>query len=343
MQRWISHTIAPMGVILLIAYVVIYFAADFISKIILQAFNLILIIIMLLYAVFGVYSIFLALQQSENSAFIRNAWTLLSAYSKIYYYDNDIKMLYNSYFLRMLATGCVYLFIFICGFFLIIFSYIYTEKIDFIWRPPLRSKLRDERAQRYINYYGIYNKEYKMLLEMHNQDNKALNNNIISSNNNNNIQLQDNNLNYNNLNSNPENAQLINGNNNYYDNKIGNSVGNDNNLNYNANKAASHGNATSNDASGNNRILQVLERNNKSDSKKNLLSNENKNINSNINSNHISKGSLDNNARRSNDNSIANDLINNAEERSNILDNKPDQTKKNLIPPRKLVRRNKNN
>lgn len=320
---------------------------------------------MLLYAIFGIYAIVLATQQSPESPFIKNAWTLLSAYSKIYYYDNDIKVLYNSYFLRMLVTGSVYLFIFVCGFFLIVFSYIYTEKIDFIWRPPLRSKLRDERAQRYIDYYGMYNKEYKMLLEMHNQDQKALNSNNINNNNvvntNNNNHQQQENVNYNNYNSNPENAQLINDNNLNYNsnnnnNNYSNSNKNSNNKNfvnennysqpnYEKSKLASQANAASNDASGNNKILQALERNNKSDSKKNLLSNENKIINSNIDSNQISRGSLDknNNARNSNDNSIGNNLINNADERSNILDNKPEAGKKNLIPPRKLVRRNKNN
>lgn len=335
-----------MGVILLLVYVVIYFAADFISKLILQAFNLILIIIMLLYASFGIYTIVLTSQQSPDSAFIKNGWSLLSAYSKIYFYDNNIQVLYDTYFLRMLTTGCIYLFMFICGFFLIIFNYIYTEKIDYIWRPPLRSKLRDERAQRYIDYYGLYNKEYKMLLEMHNQSQKAFNN-INNVNNDNNIIQQEpnnqvNNFDYKNFNSNNENAQLINDNINY--NQIADNVQNENNLNYNlnVNQVNSQANQGSIDASGNNKILNVLERNNKSDSKKHLLSNENKNINSNIESNQVSRGSLDkNNQRNSNDNSIGNNLLNNADEQSNILDNKADFPKKNFIPPRKLVRKKK--
>ena len=163
MQKWISHSIAPMGIILLFVFIIIYFSSDFISKKILQAFNLILIILLLLYLSFGIYSLVLASQQSIDSAIIKNSWTLLSAYSKIYYYSNDISVLYQTYFLHMNLTGSLFLFIFTCGFFLVIFTNAYIEKIDKIWRPPLRSKLRDERAERYIDFYSKYNNDYKIL------------------------------------------------------------------------------------------------------------------------------------------------------------------------------------
>ena len=62
----------------------------------------------------------------------------------------------------MVLTGASYLFIFIFGFFQVIFIYIFNDKIDNFWRPPLRSKLRDERSERYINYYRIYDGEFLM-------------------------------------------------------------------------------------------------------------------------------------------------------------------------------------
>jgi len=325
-----------MGVILLFVLVTIYFAADFISKKILQTMNLILIIIMILYAIFGIYACILATQQSPQSTFIKSAWTYLSAYSKIYYYNNDINILYNTYFLHMILTGSIYLFIFIFGFFLIIFNYIYTEKIDFIWRPPLRSKLRDERAERYINHYARYNKEYKMLLELQEQKDFNGNKNLKTY-------IEENNINYN-----MEKVALKseNYNNNYNSNYNYNSLkGNfqyDANAknNYNNNKIDSQENLKKDISENEGVSNNVLERNNKSDSKKHLLTNENKNINS----NKVSRSGDKNNVKNSNDNSIANN-INNVDEKSNILENNnqlEENAKKNVAPPtRKLIKRSK--
>lgn len=336
MQRWISHTTAPMGVIFLLVLITIYFAADFISKKILQTMNLILIFIMLLYAIFGIYAIVLATQQSPQSIFIKSAWTYLSAFSKIYYYNNDINVLYNTYFLHMILTGSIYLFIFVFGFFLIIFNYIYTEKIDIIWRPPLRSKLRDERAERYINHYARYNKEYKMLLEL--QEQKDFNNNK-------NLKTYSE---ENNINNNMEKVALKyenygnNFNSNYNYNNLAGNFQNDANAKnyYNNNKIDSHENLKR-DISENDKISNnALDKNNKSDSKKHLLTNENKNINS----NKVSRSGDKNNIRNSNENSIANN-INNVDEKSNILENNNQQdenAKKNVVPPtRKLIKRSK--
>ncbi len=331
MQRWISHTTAPLGIILLFVYIFIFFAADYISKKILLLMNLFLIIIVILYLAFGIYTIVLASQQAPDSPFIKNAWTLLSAYSRIYYYNNDIKVLYDTYFTNMVLTGAFYIFIFIIGCFLIIFIYVYTEEIDYIWRPPLRSKIRNERAERYINYYTLFNKEYKMLLEMHNMDNspqrdlniKKKEENVTNKNNNiyNNVQ---------NSRLNNENYNLIN---NY---NINNNFNNTSYVNdhYKNTKLSQN-----DDTSKNQKNLNTPQRFNKSDSKKNLLSNENKIINSNIISNQISR-SEDKANKNSDNNSVANHIINNVDEKTNILRKNDNHEIKSIpIPKKRLIRK----
>lgn len=334
MQRWISHSIAPLGIILLFLLIIVFFSADYISKKILQTCNLLLILLLILYLSFGIYTIVLATQQSTETTFIKNGWTLLSAYSKIYYYKNDINVLYQTYFLNMLVTGGIYLFIFLCTFFLMIFTYVYTEKIDIIWRPPLRSKLRDERASRYINYYSMYNKEYKMLLEMQNRtgefkQNKESYPNYVNSNQYNNAEnlaLKSEDHNNKNQIYNPNNFENIN-----YDNsKINSQEVNDNKNN---NILIPNNRMIRENLEYNNQLNIKQDKNvNNSGSKKNLLMNENKNVDANQISGSLDKNSVKNNI----DNSIQNNI--HIDERSKILDKKHDNIS-NPNVPRKLVRK----
>jgi hypothetical protein len=202
MERWISHSIAPLGVLLLLINIIIFFSADYISRIILKLANYLLIFTLILYFLLGIFSIVLAITQNADNSYIESHWNLLSSYSKIYYYNNDIKNLFDKFVFNMVLTGGFYLFTFIFGFFEVVFIYIYNDKISTHWRPPLRSKLRDERSERYIRHFNFYEKEYNITKKNDVENNLAL---ASASNNNDNnmIKSDENNINNN------ENANLI--------------------------------------------------------------------------------------------------------------------------------------
>lgn len=183
MERWISHSIAPLGVIFLLTNIIIFFSADYISRKILKLANYLLMLVILFYLLIGIFSIVLALTQVSTNEYILSHWNLLSSYSKIYYYNNDIAKLFETFYFNMILTGSFYLILFLSGFFLIVLIFIYNERIDIYWRPPLRSKLRDERAERYIQHYSHYDKDYKKVMK--NEEN-VLSENIIKSEDNNN-------------------------------------------------------------------------------------------------------------------------------------------------------------
>ena len=68
----------------------------------------------------------------------------------------------------MLVTSIFYFFIAVTGIVLIIFSYQFfylLTETAFDWRPPLRSRLHDDRAQRILNLYALYNEEFRRLYE----------------------------------------------------------------------------------------------------------------------------------------------------------------------------------
>ena len=68
----------------------------------------------------------------------------------------------------MLVTAIFYFFIAVTGIVLIIFSYQFfylLTETAFDWRPPLRSRLHDDRAQRILNLYALYNEDFRRLYE----------------------------------------------------------------------------------------------------------------------------------------------------------------------------------
>lgn len=171
MQKWVSDSIAPLCVLLLFFYVILYFASDLISKGLIKIVNICIIILMVFFAGIGCYAI--ALGATAKLSDMQASWDILSAQSKTYYYDNSISTLLNTYVTKMVVTGALYVALLITGVIIIIFSYQFLGLLTNEWRPPLRARLSDERAKRYIDYYSKYNKDYKKLYQMENFVNKS--------------------------------------------------------------------------------------------------------------------------------------------------------------------------
>jgi hypothetical protein len=166
MEKWISDSIAPLGVILLFFYIFLYFASDLISKPTIKLINISILILVIFCIGLGIYT--LASAGSKTVDNIKSSWDILSQQSKIYYYDNDVNVLLNTYHTKMYTTGGLYVLLAIMSIILVVFSFQYYEKLTNDWRPPLRARLSDERAQRYIDMYAKFNKDYKRLSQLEN-------------------------------------------------------------------------------------------------------------------------------------------------------------------------------
>jgi hypothetical protein len=212
MQKWVSTSIVPLCLLMLIFYIVLYFASDLISKEIIGFINVLIIIMLVMFIGIGIYAF--ASAASIKLADLQNSWDTLSKQSKIYYYDNQIETLYSIYFSRMMITGGCYLILAVSGIVVICFSYQYLDKLTVNWRPPLRARLSDERAQRYIEMYKKFNSDYQKVQQMQNfagdkERERLLNNenhnkieNIIENYNSNvPLTIQENNNNLNNINN----------------------------------------------------------------------------------------------------------------------------------------------
>jgi hypothetical protein len=167
MKRFVSSSIAPLLVILLVFLICLYFASDFISRGLIRLLNILIVIILVILLAIGAYAIFLG--ASIQISNLSDEWSILSYQSRSYYYSNDINVLKKTFSTNMLVTGGLYILISLLGMVIVIFSYQYYFKLTNEWRPPLRARLSDDRAQRYIELYSIYNKEYKRLYELENK------------------------------------------------------------------------------------------------------------------------------------------------------------------------------
>ena len=164
MQKWVSHSICPMIFILLICYVLLFFSSDYLYKPGIQIANILIIVLLLLFIGFGIYSIIRALGISTDA--LNDRWNSMSFNSQNYFTDfDDFKKEFKT---DMLVTAIFYFFIAVTGIVLIIFSYQFfylLTETAFDWRPPLRSRLHDDRAQRILNLYALYNEDFRRLYE----------------------------------------------------------------------------------------------------------------------------------------------------------------------------------
>jgi hypothetical protein len=167
MQRWVSESIVPLCLILLFLYVSLYFTTELINRFFVKIITIFLIILVVIYLAIGIAALILGTTTKLEE--LRDTWNLLSSNSQLYYYENDIHNLYNGYYMKMVVTGSLYLTLFIIVGLLSIFNIQFYKNLDNNWRPPLKSRLNDDRAERYINYYAKYNKDYKPLVNTKNK------------------------------------------------------------------------------------------------------------------------------------------------------------------------------
>lgn len=166
MDYYVSTAIAPLCLIILFLYIVIYYAANLISKPVIRIFNILLLPIIIALMIVGTYALYKG--NTMTLELINSSWDILSYQSRVYYYNNDIKELFNIYYRSMTVTGGLLILLGVSGILTFIFQCVLYFKLNVHWRPPLQSRLSDERAQRYINFYSKHNEEYKKLLESEN-------------------------------------------------------------------------------------------------------------------------------------------------------------------------------
>jgi hypothetical protein len=122
-----------------------------------------IIILLLFFLGIGFYAVISA--SSSTVSIISNLWELLSPMARINYYNNDINSLFKIYTYKMIVTGILYLSIAATGLLAIFFSYQLIFEIDGSWRPQLRSKITDETAKRFINFYKNHEANLKYINE----------------------------------------------------------------------------------------------------------------------------------------------------------------------------------
>jgi hypothetical protein len=159
MQKWISNSIVPVCLMLLIFYIILYLASHHISKEILSIINILIIILTIILVALGIFSFYRA--STVKMIEIAASWEILSKQSKIYYYDNKMETLYNIFHKKMIVTGICFIILSITAIINVFFSYLFLDKLTVYWRPPLKARLRDDRAKRYIEYYKKLKEEYK--------------------------------------------------------------------------------------------------------------------------------------------------------------------------------------
>jgi hypothetical protein len=119
---------------------------------------------LVLLLVSGLYAIIIII--STNYQNINNLWLVLSPLTRINYYNNDVTVLSYIYYWKTIITGILYLSLVITGTLAMVFSYQLFFAINDQWRPQMRSKVKDETALRFIDFYKTFNKDYKLLGEI---------------------------------------------------------------------------------------------------------------------------------------------------------------------------------
>jgi hypothetical protein len=159
MQMWVSNSIVPVCLLLSILYIVLYLGSDLISKEIISGITIFLIILTVTIISIGVFSLFKAI--SVNMTDILSSWQTLSKQSQIYYYNNDVETLYKVYRTKMIVTGVCFIILSLISIINVALSFVFLDKLNISWRPPLIARLSDERALRYINYYNSFSHDPK--------------------------------------------------------------------------------------------------------------------------------------------------------------------------------------
>jgi hypothetical protein len=172
LERWISNSIVPLFLLLLIFFIILYVSTDLISKEIISLMNILLIIITIVIIALGIFTFYKVTTVKISN--IAASWEILSKQSKIYYYDNKIEVLYDIYRYKMITTGICFIVLSLISIINISFSFLFLDKLGFYWRPPLIARLNDERALRYIEYFKKFSQENKDDLNLDKEKEKLL-------------------------------------------------------------------------------------------------------------------------------------------------------------------------
>ena len=159
MNEFISHSICPMIFILLILYMLLFFCCDFLYKPGIKIVNILIIIMMIVFLVIGVIGIILLLKKDTH---VDNSWNKMSKLNKELFDDkNDFS---NTFKLNMGLTTGLYFVIALLGIIVLIVDYRFYWSLTETsgdWRPPLRSRLHDDRANRILRLYEMFIDEKK--------------------------------------------------------------------------------------------------------------------------------------------------------------------------------------
>ena len=163
MKEWISHFICPFLFLLIIISTILFFSINYLSKNWIKGMIIVHLLLIFTLIVFGVFTLIYGLKPKK----IEEKFATLTSNSKNYY-DNESNKLKKAYRQHMIITFIF--FTIICVLMLIIiftschFYFVLTQTV-FDWRPPLRSRLHNDREQRIINYYLKYNEDFRKLYQ----------------------------------------------------------------------------------------------------------------------------------------------------------------------------------
>ena len=137
----------------------LFFCCDFLYKPGIKIVNILIIIMMIVFLVIGVIGIILLLKKDTH---VDNSWNKMSKLNKELFDDkNDFS---NTFKLNMGLTTGLYFVIALLGIIVLIVDYRFYWSLTETsgdWRPPLRSRLHDDRANRILRLYEMFIDEKK--------------------------------------------------------------------------------------------------------------------------------------------------------------------------------------
>lgn len=166
MNYWVSHSIAPIGLLLIFMTLLFYLAIEYIYKPMITVMTYLYLVLSLALVGLGLYTIIIV--KINNSDTLTSSWIGLSLQSRVYYYNNSIQDLYDVYSYKMLTTGAFYIVYFIFCLAIAFLSYKHNDGILEKWRPTLQSRLSNERAHRYYEIYQKFIADHDKLSKLEN-------------------------------------------------------------------------------------------------------------------------------------------------------------------------------
>ena len=159
MKKWISQSICPMIFILLILYMLLFFCCDFLYKPGIKIVNILIIIMMIAFLAIGICGI---IEFLNKETLVDKSWNKMSKLNQESFGNKDDFK--GTFILNMLLTSILYFLIALLGIIVLIVDYRFYWSLTETsgdWRPPLRSRLHDDRANRILRLYEMFIDEKK--------------------------------------------------------------------------------------------------------------------------------------------------------------------------------------